>query len=483
MSLATLTIVAIGLYLLITAGVAYAAQQQGEETLEDYFVGGRNTGTLALIGTIVATKVNGLALTTAPALIYEGGILFLQTFIALGISCFLLLHYGPRVWQRCKDKQLITQAELFDDHYRSPLIYGLTVFLGITSSFPFVVVQFSAIAKVFSAATGYAVTYEQAILILAFSTGLYVFLGGARAVIWTDVFQGLLLFLLILVTAGLFIHWAGGLGLTTLQTLIPEKLVFNPTNTPVFLDQVLSWSFAFFLWHQVFHRAMMGRSSQVIRQAAWGHFALGFLVKTALLIIGITATAALYGQITDSDRLVAAMYHQHFPLGGILVVVAVFACGMSTIDSILLSLASIFTRDLAEKFLPNTRSETSRYHLAQAISLVILALSTLLALSQQAQGQLAPLVTLGATLATLLLWPLLGMFTWTRATRPGVISAMGLGLCTLIILTLGPSWGWTVYPAGGVSVTTIVFGVSTLSFIGVSLCTQPLLLKPSIPAE
>jgi SSS family solute:Na+ symporter len=472
MTLSTLTIVAVVIYMLIIFGVGYLAHRSSSETLEDYFVGGRKTGTIALIGTIVATKVNGLALTTAPGFIYEGGILFSQTFIALAVSCFLLLHYGPQIWTICKQNNFITQAELFGHYYQSPAVYTLTALLGICSIFPFLIVQFAAVAKVFSAATGNLVTYEQSILFLGVATGLYIFLGGAKAVIWTDVFQGILLLSLILLTAYLFTDWAGGLnqGITTVMHLIPEKLVFNSQNTPVFFDQVLSWSFAFFLWPQVFQRAMMGRSAQVISRAAWGHFWIGFIVKVALLIIGIMATATLYGQIADSDRLVATMYHQNLPLGGILIVLAVFACGMSTIDSVLLSLSSIFTRDIAEKLLPSPLPESDRYHLAQAISALILIVTAALALSTVGRGYLAPLVTLGATFATLLLWPLVGLFTWKKGTKEGVVSAILLGLGSLG-LTQALDLFWHISIAIGS--TTIFFLVSLVSFLGVSLLTQP----------
>jgi Na+/proline symporter len=80
------------------------------------------------------------------------------------------------------------------------------------------------------------------------------------------------------------------------------------------------------------------------------------------------ATATLYGQIDDRDQLVAEMYRRYLPLGGAMIVLAVFACGMSTIDSILLSLSSIFTRDIVEKVIPRPLSEIAKYKLAKAIS-------------------------------------------------------------------------------------------------------------------
>ena len=471
LSVSTLTIALIIIYLVIMIVVGYFAHRLSQETVEDYFVAGRNTGLIALIGTLTATKINGLALTAAPAFVYRGGILFGQTIIALAIASWLTIYFGPVIWQRAKSQNLITQAELFGNHYQSPVIYVLTVIIGLVSVFPFLIVQFAAVGKVFSSATNNVITYEQSVLLLAISTGIYVFFGGARAVIWTDVVQGLFFLTLIIVSAVLFTICAGGLttGFVTLTQVIPEKLVFNRENTPIFFEQVFSWSFAYFLWPQIFQRVMMGRSGKIVKNAAWGNFAVGFGVKIALLIMGVMGTAMLYGQIQDSDRLVAQMFNLNFPLGGSLIVLAVFACGMSSIDSILLSIASIFTRDIVEKLLPNSLSEIAEYKLAQAISVITLIIAVGITLSDLGRGYLAPIVTFGATIVTLLLWPTIGIFAWKNSTKIGVISAMFLGLLTLCATKIMSALAIFTVPVGSAIIT---FFVSLITFILVSLINQ-----------
>ena len=470
-SISTLTIALIIIYLVIIKIVGYFAHRSSKETVEDYFVAGRNTGLIALIGTLTATKINGLALTAAPAFVYRGGILYGQTVIALAIACWLTWYFGPLIWKKAKAENIITQAELFGNHYKSPIIYALTVIIGLVSVFPFLIVQFAAVGKVFSSATNHVITYEQAVLLLAISTGIYVFFGGARAVIWTDVVQGLFFLTLIIVSAVLFTIWAGGLttGFVILTQVIPEKLVFNRDNTPIFFEQVFSWSFAYFLWPQIFQRTMMGKSEKIVKDAAAWNFAVGFGVKIALLLMGVMGTAMLYGQIKDSDRLVAEMFNLNFPIGGALIVVAVFACGMSSIDSILLSVASIFTRDIVEKLLPNPLSEKAEYKLAQTISVITLILAVVLTLSSIGRGYLAPLVTFGATVATLLLWPTIGIFSWKKSTKLGVISAMFLGLLTLCVTNIIIALDMMSIPIGS---TTMTFFVGLMTFVVVSLASQ-----------
>lgn len=366
---------------------------------------------------------------------------------------------------------MITQAEIFDRYYQSPLLYFLTVIIGIISVFPFLIVQFAAVAKIFSTATNNVVNYEMSVLLLALFTGIYVFFGGAKAVIWTDAVQGLFFLILIAITASLFTIWAGGFsqGLETLTEVIPEKLVFNKENTASFLDIIFAWSFAFFLWPQVFQRFMMGSSKAVMVRAIWWKLAVVIFLKINLIIIGIMATAVLYGQINDSDKLVAEMYARHFPMGGAIVVLAVLACGMSTIDSILLSVASIFTRDIVEKLLPNPLPSATRYLMAQAISVVTLVVVSALALSEVGRGYLAPLVTFGATFATFLFWPLVGMFGWKGSTKAGVLSAMFLGFAAFCLSDPICNYFRLSLPF---SRTVVAFLVSLVAFIFVSLLTK-----------
>ena len=473
MSIPILTVIIVIGYLVIIKVVSYFAHRSGSKTVEDYFLTGRTTGAIVLMATMFATGVNGLAFTAVPALVYEGGILYTQMIVAVCGAGLFQWYFGPKVWAVCQKNSFITQAELFGHHYQSKTVRIVTVIISIFSVFPFLIIQFVAVGKIFSAATGNVVTFELSVLLLALFTGFYVMFGGARAVVWTDVVQGLIFAIIFVVTAYLFTKWAGGFnsGITTLTKVIPDKLVFNSENTPIFIDRILSWSFAFFLFPQLFQRLMMGHSAQVIRKSVLGYFAIGFpIMFISLTTIAIMATATLYGQITDRDQLVAEMFFRHWPLGSSMIVLGVVACGMSTIDSILLSLSSIFTRDIVEKIFPQSNnSETSRYRLAQKISVAILIVASVLALSEIGRGYLAPLFTFGATFATFLLWPFLGMFAWTGSTKQGVISAIFIGLLTFFFVTItGPLMVFSI----SIGRATTVFFMSLLSFVVISLLSR-----------
>ena len=459
----TLSILLVVGYLCTVKVVAYLAHKRNIPTSCDFFIANRSISCFMLVGTILATIINTLAVTGVPALVYKGGVLFAQMWIIGIIAPALIYLFGTKVWAYGKKHEVMTQGELFGVHYRSNAVKCLTGILGLFAIFPFMAIQLSAIGKVFSAATSEAVSYETALIVSAASIGGYLYFGGSRAVVWTDVVQALCFLAILVSSAILFTFWSGGYaeGIYRLEQTIPEKLQFSAENTQLFIDNVLSWPFAFFLWPQVFQRMFMAKSEEVIKRSVGWNFLLFNLVVLCTMTMGIMATGALHGELSDPDQLVAMMYQKFFPIGGAFIVVAVFATGMSTVDSILLTSSSIFNRDVLHG--PVKGAATHEFKLARYTALLFLALVTCFALSETGRGAMAPLVTLGASIATLFLWPLVGMFYWKSATSTGVLAAMSSGFIAICLTKLTPLAQILPFGPG-----TAGFTVGFLVFITVS---------------
>lgn len=462
------TLVLLILYLGAVLAIGIFARRRSRPTVEDYFLANRTLGLWLLVGTIVATIVNGLAVTGTPALLYEGGVLFGQMFIAVFGSMAFMWVFGPRVCSRGMQKGFVTQGEMLADHYQSRVVLALTAGIGMLSVFPLLAIQLAAIGKVLATTTRGAIPQELAVVLCATSVGFYIFLGGARAAVWTDALQGLIALGIFTVSAILFSIWVGGLsaGVEKLTQVMPEKLVFNSDNTPVFIDNILSWTFAFFLWPHIFQRMFMTRTPQSVRRSAGISFVAFNFILICLLIMTIAAAAELYGVLDDPDQLLAVMFNRHLPVGGAFIMILIFALGMSTIDSMLLALSSTVSKDVWEGLLRRKGVPQSDFARGRWITLAILTLATLFALTAIGRGAINPWVTLGASIATLLLWPFLGIFVWKRASAQSVIAAMCLGFAA-ICLTRFTALG-DLLPFG---FATAGFLVGALSFLGVGLRT------------
>ncbi len=439
------------------------AHKRSLPTVLDYFVASRSVSTFALVGTILATMINTLAVTGVPALVYKGGILYCQMFVIGIIAPSCISIFGRKIWRYGKEHNIFTQGEIFGRYYNSSAIKLCVAVIGLISVFPFMTIQLSAVGKVFSAATSGALSYELAVLASSVSIGGYLYLGGSRAVVWTDMIQAFIFLLIIVISAILFTYWSGGYvdAVSKLQATIPDKLTFNSTNTPIFIDNILSWPFAFFLWPQLFQRMFMAESERALSRSVSWNFILFNLIVLCTMTMGIMATATLYGQVQDADQIVAMMFQRFYPLGAAFIVIAVFATGMSTVDSILLTCSSIVNRDIITLVRKSFLSNRSEFKMAQTIAIAFLLLSTAFALSEVGRGAMTPLVTLGASFATLFLWPLLDMFYFKTLGKSEILLTMLAGvvaICTVKITSIGSSLGIGVGAAGfTVSLTVFLF--------------------------
>lgn len=444
----------LGLYLFLVLYLGYRANRANGNTQEDFFLLGRSVGVRLLVGSVAASMVNSMAVTGTPSLFYTGGILFSQMFVAVTAACGLMWFFGPKVAAYARNSGSLTQGELFGRHYRSRPMHLLVAALGVLSTFPFLSIQLAGVGKIVSAGSGGAISFESAALVFALCIGLYVFFGGARAAVWTDSLQGLTAFFLFSLMALLFVNWAGGLpqSLETVRTVMPEKLGFTATSTRLFLDSTLSWSFAFFLWPHLFIRCFMAKKPSELRGVAVISFLVLISLLTVILVLTIAATAKLYGTLEDPDHLLATMLGLHLSDGGLILLILVLALTMSTVDSMILALAAIISRDL------RSIEQSDGLKRSRLSTLAILGLATFLAINTIGQSALVPWVTLGASIITLLLWPLIGIFVLHQTKAWPSLLSICAGFTALCIVRFTPAQ--EILPFGFATTSFVVGGIT-----------------------
>jgi SSS family solute:Na+ symporter len=416
------------IYLVITKLIAFRAHKKSTLGIEDYYLSGRSLSGPLFWATILATIVNSLAFTAVPGLIHKGGVLFIQMWVVVVTVPFCFYFIGPKISEYAKKNGLLTQGELLSHYYQSPLIQIITASLGVLSVLPFMTVQLSAIAQVANHSTNGLISYGTAIILFSSSIGIYLFYGGSRAVVWTDALQGIVLFLILLFSAIAFTKWAGGYhtALTSITSNKPELLTFNERSGSIFVNNILSWPLAFFLWPQVFQRLFMARSGEAIKKASIATGILFAICMFLIMTIGIMAAANFISVDMNSDLLVTHMYSNHFPTGISLLALALIASGTSTLDSGLLSLSSIINRDFRMVSLKDPRT----------ISLIILGFVTITALTPQGRGAMIPLVTYGASIAALLIWPILDFSFFKIKSGSVILFSYFFGFIGVLIGTM-----------------------------------------------
>lgn len=471
MSTTFLTLSGIGLYLLLMFYIGYRAYRTNKHgDLEDWFVMGRSANMFMLVGTMFATWFSTFAFLGGPGFFYQTGVNWLLFGFFNAAGPVLVMVLGPRIWALGKKFRFITPGDLLAGYYNgSRRLRVLTGLICIAVLFPYCAIQITGIAVALNSISDGLIAFNAGVILIALCVGVYSFVGGSRAVVWTDVIQGFIFALLLVGTMLLVIRWAGGwqAGWAASVEARPDLFAFNG-GAGNYITLMTLWTFGWVLTPHLWQRFYMADSpATLVKGAAITSFLALFVVTFTGAVIGMLSLGmgTTIPEGMTSDALVPVIFTQYLPAMGVVLVIAVFAAGMSTLDSQLISATSSFTQDLVPSF--SRASDATRMRMARVFEVVFVLALVAFAFSPQGQSLIAPLASIGVAMALSFLLPLLGALFWPRASEPAAFWAMLLGWGTMVLMQFGllPKPGIVGPPLWGLI-------VSAIAFYGISLSSE-----------
>jgi len=463
-------------YLLVIFFIGRAAYRRNiKGDLDDQYLVGRSLNPFVLVGTLFATWFSTFAFLGGPGTYYLNGVNWLLFGFFNSMGPVLIWVFGSRMWALGRRYGFVTPGDLLATYYDdSRRVRVLSAVVGIAVLFPYAAIQLAGIAKAVAGATDNAVPYTAGLLIVAISVGLYSVFGGARAIVWTDVIQGFIFALVLLATSALVVGWAGGWtdGWQQAIDTNPDKMAFTGDTAGAYFTTMLLWTFGWVLTPHLWQRMYMARSPRVL--------GVSMVFASGLSLWVVTFTGAIIGFLAmglfpdipqgfDSDALTPLLYREFLPAGAVMLVVATFAAGMSTLDSQVISGSSLFTLDIFRE----SRPDTSRMQLSTVgrwfEALFVLGLA-LFAAFPASQALIIPLASVGVGFGLALLMPLIGALYWPRATEAAAFWSMLSGFAVMLVLQLT---GWTEQLPTTFGPPAWGFFASVALFYGISFATQP----------
>ena len=194
--------------------------------------------------------------------------------------------------------------------------------------------------------------------------GVYTVYGGLKAVVWSDIIQGVTLILGGLLVTYMGFREIGGverffeLSQDQLHTVLP----WNHPEMPwvavfvggLWIPNLFYWGFNQFIGQRVLAAKSIAEGQKGILFAAF----LKLLIPFIIIFPGIMALHLYGDKIGNPDQSYTYMINQLLPIGfrGI-ILAALFGAVMSSLDSVLNSSATIFTIDLYQPFINPKASE------------------------------------------------------------------------------------------------------------------------------
>ena len=339
------------------------------------------------------------------------------------------------------------------------LVVFVTIYVGA---------QVDATGKAFESFLGW--NYYTGALVGYFVVLVYIITGGFLAVVWSDVIQGVLMFVGLTVLPLWALVHAGGLAPIedSLQQIDPSLLSFSGAEgwTLATILGVIAFfgiGFGFLGSPQIFVRYLALRSEREVGRGATVAIVWTVLADSGAVLTGLFGRALLTGPDDDlnavlgqSGQEVLPLLVEHlFPLVivGIFVAVVLSAI-MSTIDSLLVVASSAVVRDWYQKTRRPDLADDALTGLARKATFALATIALVIALIV---AVLSPdrtvfwFVIFGWSGIACTFCPtiILSLF-WSGFTRAGALSAMITGFVCVPLFKFGiyriPGWGEQLAP-------------------------------------
>lgn len=350
-------LVVIGIYLgvLVIIGVAGRLARK-ENSLGDFFLGGRGLGFFVLLLTLYATQYSGNTLIGFAGASYRSGFAILVSlpFMMAGIGVYLL--YAPKLQRLSREHSFITLGDYLQRRYNHRWLTSLIAISGIIALGNFMITNLKAMGEMTVVVTGNENSEFYGIVILSAIILIYETLGGLRSVAWTDVLQGILLFVGCTIIFTVTLDGLGGLtgAADKLHAVRPD--FWKPLDAEgclSWVSKVLIVSTGFALYPQAIQRIYAAKDSRTLKRSLQVMVFLPLVTTLLMVTIGMLGNITHPGLDKDGSEgitmLVLGDFAATHPAAQWVVyifIAAVVAAIMSTADSVLLAIASSATQDL-----------------------------------------------------------------------------------------------------------------------------------------
>lgn len=425
---------AMALYMIAMLGIGWYAFRKTSD-LDDYMLAGRGLkpGVAAL--SAGASDMSGWLLLGLPGAIYLSGLI--EVWIAIGLTIGAWLNWkfvAPRLRSYTEvSNNSITVPSFLENRLkdRSRLLRIVSGVI-ILVFFTFYVSSGMVAGGVFFESS-FNSNYTLGMIIVAAVTISYTLFGGFMGATFTDVAQGVLMLLALIVVPIIgFVQVGGFAGMTeSISAVDPSMLNFVAGGSVLAILSAAAWGLGYFGQPHIIVRFMALRSPQDAK--AGRRIGIGWMVLTVLGAVSTALVGIAYFQqnpqltLTDPEAVFLSLSQAFFhPFVAGIVLAAVLAAIMSTISSQLVVCSSALVEDLYNMVSKKTLSAKQGVILGRLGVLVVAIVAIILA-SGRNESILALVAFawagFGASFGPAVL---LSLF-WRKLTMQGALAGMIVG--------------------------------------------------------
>ncbi len=455
--------------------IGWYSWKASKPTPEDYFMGSRTFGTLALVVSIYATNMTAFYMIGIPGMAYHKGI-GLYGYVAFGTAILTpALYYlvGYKAWLLGKAGGYMTQPELYGKRWNSDGVAIVFFILLLVFTIPYLCVSVIGGGLAIHSLTQGAVSYGLGSFLIVAAVAAYVAAGGMRGTAWVNVYQGFVFMIVGILAFILLGDRLGGFSEITGKALSAKEQLFMRAGnfTPrEWFSYFLISPLAVIVFPHVFMKLLIGKKAVSLKRLTFWYPIMVLLTWPPVIYIGVWGAVLNPGLVGKaSDAILPWMFAEALPVWATGIALAgILAALMSSIDAMFLSLSTMLTRDILGKFYPRA-TQGREVRIGRAF--ILLLSFWVLILTWWRPGSIFVIATFAFSGYIVAAPAMIGGLIWKRANKYGALASIIIPSILVPIYQFTPYLNWSTF---GFLYNIPVLLLSTILLVVVSLLTPPL---------
>jgi len=388
--------IVLGIYVAILFLIGILASRR-VNSLSDFYLGGKRLGYWAVAFSARATGESGWLLIGLTGMGALSGLSAYWVVVGEVLGVAVSWWFMAKRFKRKSDAYgSITIPDYLESHFKSTKKTLRILSASILSIFVIIYVssQIDVTGKAFESMMG--LDYFTGAIIGFLIVLSYIFIGGFVAAVWSDMFQGILMFLgLVLLPIVVFFSMDGTPGVfRSLNAIDPALTNVFGTSDDMWMNIATMLGFAliglgFLGSPQVYVRFMSIRDESEIDKGKWVAIIFTLFTDAAAVTIGILGRVFFTESGQDpqavlgvgAENVLSMLTEQFLPYVLVAIYVAiVLSAIMSTIDSLLVIASSAITRDFYQKIFKPNLGEKEMVKISRWVTLIMSVIALIIAM-------------------------------------------------------------------------------------------------------
>ena len=465
------------IYIAVGLAIAITARRHLGSGMSEFFLANRKVGGFVAALSYSATTYSAFMMIGLAGLTYLSGIGALGFELTYLCGMFMMVFFLPRFWLVGRKYGYISPMELLSDRYQSKWVGATATILALVFLVPYGAVQLMGVGYLMNGISRGAIPIKAGIIIAVLCSIAWSNIAGLRSVAWTDTLQALIMIVISAVILGVVVTALGGFAsfFSKLESNVPGLLTVpsgkGAWDINMFIGLALPWLFFFLSNPQVSQRLFIPKSVRAMKQMLGGCLIFGFFYAIISVLWGFSSTL-LVPNLEKGDLATPTLLSLPIiPMGlAIIAMLGITAAAISTIDSVLLTLSSMWTRDIHKGLIQPKISQARELKIGKWVIPIMASISFVFAFFASGETgfafMIAPLAATTSAGLLMMVPAIFGAFFWKRATAAGAIASCVFGAAIVLLFHVA---GWKPL---GLWPGTWGFIVCIILFVCVSLATR-----------